>query len=271
MKIFKDKYKLQKGLLSKKRVSFIPTMGGLHDGHISLIERSKRFQRKILVSIFVNPKQFNKKKDFDSYPRNIKKDINRLKKLKVDYLYLPSYKDIYDFKSKNKVYLDKFSKKLCGKYRKGHFEGVLNVVNRFLEIIKPAYIFMGKKDYQQLFLIKKHIQKRKISTKLIECKLIREKNGIACSTRNKKLNKNQKRIAANIYSCLFKTKKEIKKNNNFFPILTIKKKLMILGATKIDYIESYNLNNFIKTKNSKHNFNLFVAYYLKSIRLIDNV
>ena len=135
MKIFKDKHTLQKEILKTKGISFVPTMGGLHKGHISLIKQSKKSKFKTLVSIFVNPKQFNKKSDYKSYPRNTKKDIKLLKKLKIDYLYIPTFKDIYGFKPKNKVFLDKFSKKLCGKFRKGHFEGVLNVVNRFIEII----------------------------------------------------------------------------------------------------------------------------------------
>ena len=198
MKIFKEKHTLQKEILKTKGISFVPTMGGLHEGHISLIKQSKKTKLKTLVSIFVNPKQFNKKSDFKSYPRNTKKDIKQLKKLKINYLYIPTFKDIYGFKPKKKVFLDKFSKKLCGKFRKGHFEGVLNVVNRFIEIIKPRYIFLGKKDYQQIYLIKKHIEKRMIKSKIIECKTIRENNGIACSSRNLNLNKSQKKIASNI-------------------------------------------------------------------------
>ena len=116
-------------------------MGGLHKGHISLIKKSKNFNGKTLVSIFVNPKQFNKKQDFLKYPRNLTKDLILLKRLKVDYIYLPSLKDIFSFKVKNKIYLDKFSKKLCGKSRKGHFKGVLNIVNRFLCNIHSAYAF----------------------------------------------------------------------------------------------------------------------------------
>ena len=219
-------------------------MGGLHKGHISLIKQSKKSKFKTLVSIFVNPKQFNKKSDFRSYPRNTKKDIKLLKKLKIDYLYIPTFKDIYGFKPKKKVFLDKSSKKLCGKFRKGHFEGVLNVVNRFIEIIKPKYIFLGKKDYQQLYLIKKHIEKRKIKSKIIECKTIRENNGIACSSRNLNLNKNQMKIASNIFHYLSNLKKKIKKNYSLFKINKIKKDLIKLGANKIDYLENYNIKKF---------------------------
>ena len=211
MKIFKDKHTLQKEILKTKGTSFVPTMGGLHKGHISLIKQSKKSKFKTLVSIFVNPKQFNKKSDYRSYPRSTKKDLKKLKNLKVDYLYIPTIKDIYGFKPREKVFLDKFSKKLCGRFRRGHFEGVLNVVNRFLEIIKPRYIFLGKKDYQQLYLIKKHIEKRKIKSKIIECETIRENNGVALSTRNSNLNDNQMGIASNIYHYLYNLKIKIKK------------------------------------------------------------
>ena len=194
MKIFKDKHILQKEISKTKGISFVPTMGGLHKGHISLIKQSKKSKFKTLVSIFVNPKQFNKKSDYRSYPRSTKKDLKKLKNLKVDYLYIPTIKDIYGFKPREKVFLDKFSKKLCGRFRRGHFEGVLNVVNRFLEIIKPRYIFLGKKDYQQLYLIKKHIEKRKIKSKIVECNTIRENNGVALSTRNSSLRRLHGRI-----------------------------------------------------------------------------
>ena len=137
MKIFKDKCTLQREILKTKGISFVPTMGALHKGHISLIKKSKKSRLKTLVSIFVNPKQFHKKRDFRSYPRKKTPDIKLLKKLRIDYLYIPTSKDIYGFKPQNKIFLDKSSKKLCGKFRKGHFEGVLNVVNRFIEIIKP--------------------------------------------------------------------------------------------------------------------------------------
>lgn len=271
MKIFKDKHTLQKEILKTKGTSFVPTMGGLHKGHISLIKQSKKSKFKTLVSIYINPKQFNKKSDFKSYPRNTKKDVKLLKKLKIDYLYIPTFKDIYGFRTKNKVFLDKSSKKLCGKFRKGHFEGVLNVVNRFIEIIKPRYIFLGKKDYQQLYLIKKHIEKKKIKSKIIECKTIRENNGIACSSRNFNLNKNQMKIASNIFNYLSNLKKKIKKNYNLFKVDKIKKDLINLGADKIDYIENYNIKSFKKIKKSKQKFNLFFAYYIKKTRLIDNI
>ena len=190
MKIFKNKEYLKSEIGNNKSISFVPTMGGLHKGHISLIKRAKRYKNKTLVSIYVNPKQFNKKEDYKKYPVNLEKGLKILKKLKVNYLYLPTYKDLFKFKPSHKIYLHKFSKILCGKYRKYHFKGVLDVVNRFLEIIRPKYLFLGIKDFQQLTLIKKHILKNKINTKIVSCKTVREANGIVCSSRNFNLNKN---------------------------------------------------------------------------------
>ena len=270
MKIFKDKISLKREIRKYKHVSFIPTMGGLHKGHVSLIKKSKKYKLKTIVSIFVNPKQFNKVNDFKAYPRNITKDILLLKKLKVSYLYAPTFKDIYTFKTKKKVFLDKFSKILCGKYRKGHFEGVLNVVNRFLEIIKPKYIFLGKKDYQQLFLINKHIKKRGIKSKVIECNTIREKNKIAYSSRNSNLSIKQRKIASNISKFLIKTKKKYKSIINLQTINKLKEEVIRLGASKIDYLEIYNVKNFKKKYILKKNSNIFIAYFIKSVRLIDN-
>ena len=267
MKIFKDKHSLQKEILNKS-ISFIPTMGGLHKGHISLIQESKKYKNKTLVSIFVNPRQFSKKNDYKFYPRNKIKDIKILKKLNVDYLYMPSIKDIYNFKPKNKIYLHKLSQKLCGKFRKNHFKGVVDVMNRLIEIAKPKNIFMGKKDYQQLLLIKKFISKYKINSKIIECDTIRENNGVACSSRNSLLKTNEIKIASNIYHFLCKAKKKSKDYNFYY----LKNEIIKLGANKVDYVEIYNVKkNFKRSKKFNKDCRIFIAYYIKNVRLIDNI
>ena len=271
MKIFKSKHKLQKEISTIKNISFVPTMGGLHRGHISLIKKSKTFKGKSVISIFINPKQFNEKKDFLKYPRNLKKDLKVLKRLNVDFVYIPTLKDIFSFRTKNRICLDDSSKKLCGKSRKGHFEGVLNVVNRFLEIIKPRYIFLGIKDFQQCYLINKHILKKNINTKVIHCKTIRERNGIAYSTRNNHLGKNHLKVASNVFKYLIKIKKLTKNNIDNFKIIKIKDELINLGVKKIDYIELYNLKTLKRPKNKREKFKIFIAYYLNKIRLIDNI
>ena len=159
MKIITSIFDLNKEIKNYKNVGFVPTMGGIHKGHISLIKASQKKKGKTIVSIYVNPTQFNKKIDFRKYPRNIKKDIISLKKLNVNYLFLPSTKDIYKFKTR-KFVLSKKDKILCAKFRKGHFEGVLNVMNRLMSIVRSKDIFMGEKDYQQLYLIRKFLSKK---------------------------------------------------------------------------------------------------------------
>ena len=266
MKIFKNKHKLQKTILNQKNLSFVPTMGGLHKGHISLIKKSKKFKGKNIVSIFVNPKQFNNKRDYLNYPRDLSRDLSILKNLKVDYVFIPNKKEIFSFKPKNSIYLDMFSKKLCGSFRKGHFKGVINIINRLLEIINPKKILLGTKDYQQLYLIKKHICKRGIKTLVVKCNTIREKNGMACSTRNKLLNKKQTKIGSKIYNYLNKSKKR--------PVINInkmKKDIKNFGSGKIDYLEIYNLKTHKKTNLMNKNTKIFIAYYLDDIRLIDNL
>ena len=237
---------LIKAIKKISNIGFVPTMGGLHEGHISLIKESQKRCKNTLVSIYVNPKQFNNKNDFMFYPRNINKDLKLLKKLNVDYVFVPNTKEIYNKKRLNKITLLKSQKILCAKFRKGHFEGVLDVLDRFVKLIKPKYIFMGKKDYQQLYLIKKHIERRNIDSKIIECKTIREKNGVACSSRNLRLSSQQINIASNIFHYLYGLKKRINKNYKVFNLNVVKKRIIELGARKVEYIENYNINIFKK-------------------------
>jgi pantoate--beta-alanine ligase len=271
MKIFKDKNNLINEISRIKNLGFVPTMGALHNGHVSLIRKARKESKKVLVTIYINAKQFNSRKDFRKYPRNFNRDINILKKNRVDYLYIPNDKDIYSFKVKNPIHLDNFSKKLCGRFRLGHFKAVVNVVNRFLEIIKPKTIYLGMKDFQQLSLIKSHISKKNIKVKLVACQTIREGNGLALSSRNSKLKKKQILKAGKIYSYLKKNKRLILRkilNKNKLEILN---KLVKLGAEKVDYIECLNLKKLEFCKKTNTNFNIFIAYYINGVRLIDNL
>ena len=161
MKVLLNNQTLNKRLRPFNDIGFVPTMGSIHRGHLSLVDKSNRACKKTIVSIFVNPKQFNNKKDFKSYPRNIKKDLNILKKSKkIDFVYLPKFNDIYKNKNKSKVKISKKDKILCAKFRKGHFEGVLDVMDKLTKIVNPQKIFMGEKDLQQLYLVKKKIGKK---------------------------------------------------------------------------------------------------------------
>ncbi len=271
MKVLLNNKLLFESLRPFNDLGFVPTMGGIHKGHLTLINKSKKLCKKTIVSIFVNPKQFNSKKDLRSYPRNIKKDLKILKKSKkVDFVYLPKFKDIYKDKKKSKITLLKRDKILCAKFRKGHFEGVLDVMNKLTKIINPQKIFMGEKDFQQLYLVKKQLEK-KYKTKVIACKTIRDKNKVALSSRNILLNKSSLIIAAKIYKKLVDIKKNIKNKKNILSFLNLQKKeLKNNYKIKIDYLELRNVNN-LKISSRNKNSRLFIAYYLNKVRLIDNL
>ena len=269
MKLIRQINDLNKAISNQKELGFVPTMGSLHKGHASLINSSKRKCKKTLVSIFVNPTQFNNANDFKTYPRNLNEDIKLLKILKVDFLYLPMVNQIYTDKKHNVNRLNKSQKILCARFRQGHFEGVLDVLNRFTSIIKPKKIFMGEKDYQQFFLVRKFIEK-KYKTKVISCKTIRDTNKIALSSRNSLLDLESFKKAGKISLELIRLKNLIKKNiKNKKLIKVIKSDLIKKFKIKIDYLECRNLID-LNTNLENKPFKLFVAYYLKSVRLIDN-
>ena len=270
MKILLNNNDLNEALYNVSNLGFVPTMGGLHQGHISLIKRSLKECNKTIVSIFVNPTQFNNKNGFKKYPRNNKNDLKILKKLNIDFVYLPSVKDIYSSKRLSKIKINKKDQILCAKFRKGHFEGVIDVMDRFTTIIKPKKIFMGEKDFQQLYLVKKFFKKNHLS-KIVTCKTIRNKNNLALSSRNLLVNKNNLIKAEKLTQDLINIKKSFTKKINLNQILNLKKKeLSELYNLKIEYLELRNKNNLKKT-NKLQNSKIFIAYYLDKVRLIDNL
>ena len=271
MKILLHNQILNKELRRFNDIGFVPTMGGIHKGHISLIRKSKKNCKKTIVSIFINPKQFNNKKDFKTYPNNIKKDLSILRKINgVDFVYIPKFNDVYNSKRKSKIIINKKDKILCAKYRKGHFEGVIDVMDKLTNIIKPKKIFMGKKDFQQLFLVKNYIEK-KYKTKVIGCKTIRDKNKLALSSRNYLLNNDSLNIATKITKRLFSIKNKIKKENEINKFLSkISKNLEKEFKIEIEYLEHrYELS--LKLSNKPHKSKIFLSYYLNDVRLIDNI
>ena len=269
MKIITSIFDLNKEIKNYKNIGFVPTMGGIHAGHISLIKASQKKKSKTIVSIFINPTQFNKRSDFKKYPRNTKKDIMILKKLNVDYLFTPNAKDIFRLKSK-KFNLKKGDKILCAKSRNGHFEGVLNVMNRLMTIIKSKDLYMGEKDYQQLYLIKKFLSK-KFRVRINSCPTIRIKNKIALSTRNKLLNKKHLKIASEIVLFLRKLKlrSKFQPSKIAFDLPNYKILLETKYNIKIDYLEFRNEKS-LELNNFKNKFRLFIAYTINKVRLIDN-
>ena len=269
MKTLLNNIDLNEALFGNSNIGFVPTMGSLHDGHISLIKKSLKLSNKTIVSIFVNPKQFNNKHDYKKYPRNIKKDLKILRKLKVDYVYLPKIKDIYKAKNKIKIKLNKQDKILCAKYRKGHFEGVIDVMTRLTKIVNPSKIFMGEKDFQQLLLVKRYVEKN-FKSKIISCKTIRDKNKIALSSRNTLLKKDDLIKVSKITKSLIIFKKKLLDKKNLNNLILMKKnELKKKYDIKIDYLELRNIKN-LKLTNKIQNAKIFIAYSINKVRLIDN-
>ena len=269
MKIIINNNDLNRALYNTPNLGFVPTMGSLHEGHISLIKSSLKQCNKTIVSIFVNPTQFNNQKDYLKYPRNNKSDLSILNKLRVDYVFMPNKKDIYAVKQKSKIQLNKKDKILCAKYRKGHFEGVIDVMDRLTSLIKPKKIFMGEKDFQQLYLVKNYIENN-YKTRIISCKTIRDINNLALSSRNLHLKKTELARAGNLATNIISFKKKIRSKKNLKKIMYDKKKeLNKIFNISIEYFDLRNKFNLKKSKKIK-NSRIFVAYYLNSIRLIDN-
>ena len=265
MIIFKSINKLNKEVNFKASIGFVPTMGSLHKGHISLVKNCQKTCDKTLVSIFINPSQFNRKTDYKNYPRTLDKDIKILKKLKVDYVLVPNIKEIYSRNTPRKISINKKYKVLCGKYRPGHFEGVLAVINKFLKDLKVKKIFLGEKDFQQYFLIKNFVKKR-FKTKVVLCKTIRMNSSLPYSSRNKLLDNKSIRIAQNFTKKVIDVFKNIKRNSKKTYLI---QKIKSNSNIKIEYLELRNKNNLSPIFNKK-NLKLFVCFYIKKVRLIDN-
>ncbi len=269
MKIIRSIKKLRAFISNVDNLGFVPTMGYIHKGHLSLVKKSIKKCNKTLVSIYVNPTQFNSKIDFINYPRNLNKDLKILKKNKVDFVFIPKTSEIYKKRNSNKLKVHRNKKILCGKYRKGHFEGVINILNRLLKIINPDFMFLGEKDFQQLFLIKNYV-KKKFKVKIIGCKTIRNKNYVALSSRNNLLSKKDLIIASLISKKLMLFKKKVNRNYIYQKNINILKANLIKNYhVSLDYLELRNEKDLTIFK-KKNKFRLFVAYYINKVRLIDN-
>lgn len=261
----KETIKKEKG--NNKKIAFVPTMGALHDGHLSLINQAQQYGDIVIVSIFINKLQFNDIKDFEKYPRQIEFDLNKLKKTKVDYVFLPEESEIFKDDLSFKIVPINLDKCLCGSSRKGHFDGVAIIITKFFNLIKPDFALFGKKDFQQLLIIKKLVEDFNFETKIISCKTVREVSGLAMSSRNDRLSKESKIKASNIYRILH----EIREDPNL--IENKKQELLKIGFQKIDYLEIRNETNLELITNFNSNFigRIFIAVFLDGIRLIDNL
>ena len=276
MKVLTQKNLLNEFLSNQKKdtvIGFVPTMGALHQGHTSLIQKSKTKCDITICSIFVNPTQFNDKSDYKNYPIDLKSDLKKLAEIKCDIVYAPKSSDLYSTDEISKEYnFNGLENILEGKYRPGHFNGVATIVEKLFNIIKPNYAFFGEKDLQQLFIIKKLVEIKKIKTKIIGCPTIREKSGLAKSSRNQLLSKTDFKKSSNIYEQLLFTKENYT-TKSFNEIKdTVKHNLKNLNF-EIDYFEFIDINTLEihKRKLKGVQYAVCIAVVVSKIRLIDNI
>ena len=268
-----DNY-IQNIISENKSIGFVPTMGYLHEGHDSLIKKSKKENDITIVSIYVNPIQFNNKHDYEKYPRNITADIKRLRKLNCDMLFHPEDREITNLpKIKIKIKFDNLKQILEANMRPGHFDGVITIVSKLFNIIKPNKAYFGEKDLQQLLIIQKLCDEKYKNIQIIKCPTIRECNGLAKSSRNKHLDTINLKLASNIYKMLKFTKNNVKilgvqKTKEY-----VVKYLNNLVGINLEYFEIINLESFSFTNTINPNSSYYglIAVEINNIRLIDNI
>ena len=269
------KLKLIKSREAGKTVGFVPTMGALHNGHVGLINESIKNNDLTICSIFVNPTQFNDHKDFEKYPANISNDILLLIKTGCDILFFPSVSEMYPEGTERSTPYDlgELEQLLEGKYRPGHFQGVCRVVHKLLEIIKPDHLYLGQKDYQQCMVIKRLIRLINLPVKVNLVETVREDSGLAMSSRNLRLNDQQRKVAAGIYKMLI----YLKTNYKALPLPDLQKYvsdyLLKNDFDKIDYITISDADTLLPVTDLKKSQNLvaLIAAFIGEVRLIDNM
>ncbi len=267
--------KVNDAILLNKTIGLVPTMGSLHQGHISLIKKAKKDNDIVWVSIFVNPTQFNSSDDLIKYPKNLKKDAELIEKIsgKIE-IFSPNEIEIYDGTPKLKVYdFEKLDQELEGKFRKNHFNGVATIVSKLLNLFNPSNVYFGEKDYQQTQIIKKLIFLEKIRVRMVICPTIREKNGLALSSRNNLLSNSERADSSIIYKSLKILKNNFKTTN----LSQIKKDIIIKinkkKNFKVEYLEVVNASTLqIDSKiNPKESYRSFICVKANEVRLIDNI
>jgi len=253
---------------------FIPTMGALHEGHLSLVKLGKKSTNgKTIVSIFVNKRQFNDESDYDNYPIDLDKDIELLRKEEVDYIFIPQENYIYpkDFAELDGIKSGEKGSLFEGAHRPGHFDGVLTVVNRLFDLVNPTSVVFGKKDAQQLYLVKEFLANKSNNLKIIEAEIIRDEYGLAMSSRNRLLSKSGINIARNIFQILKNTKEHFIQNQDIQQSEDFGKKLFDENAIEYDYLNFVDPKYFETPDSNREKLLLITAAYVQGIRLIDNM
>ena len=270
---FKNLIKKLHNKKNRKPIILIPTMGALHQGHLSLIEKGKRIGGYTIATIFINPIQFNDKNDLKNYPITLQDDIDKLNGLKVEYLFIPKIEDIFGKNFQTTVTVNDLQKNLCGMHRPGHFNGVTTIVIKLFNIVKPDIAIFGKKDLQQLIIIKRMVKDLNLDIKIIEGRTIRERSGLALSSRNKLLTKTNYRKASKIYLGLKMAKNQFLsgKNKSIYLKNNLIKFFKSEGLNNIEYVQIVDQEKLEENVIVKKGDVIAVALKLGKIRLIDNL
>lgn len=279
MQIFKEKAALESALSELKQegksIGFVPTMGALHQGHISLVEQAAQECEVVVVSIFINPTQFNNSRDLENYPRTMESDLLMLKNLKINLIvFAPNASEVYGDKVEAEAFLfDGLEHQMEGKFRSGHFDGVGTIVKRLFEIVKPDKAFFGEKDFQQLQIIRKLAQKHNLPLEIIGCPTARESSGLARSSRNERLIGPHRTEAAFIYQTLLKVQEKFGTESAKTIKEWVKKEFETNSTLKLEYFEIADIESLLSVEEKQNGakYRAFIAAYAGEIRLIDNI
>lgn len=258
---------------SDKTIGFVPTMGYLHEGHLSLVEKAREDNDYVVMSIFVNPLQFGPNEDYDRYPRDFERDKKLAEEAGVDFLFHPSVEEMYPTKMAMKVVVEEGVDVLCGKSRPGHFDGVATVVLKLFNIVEPTKAYFGMKDAQQVAVIEKLVRDFNLPVQIVPCPTLREEDGLAKSSRNVNLTEQERKEAPYIYRSLKLAEQLILAGEKEVAVIKERMRQLLLENTsgKIDYIEILSYPE-LKTLTHIHGkIIIAVAYYYSKARLIDNI
>ena len=270
----KDMKELSKKYLKEnKTIGFVPTMGFLHEGHLSLVRRAREENDIVVVSIFVNPTQFGPNEDYESYPRDLERDVKLLKELNVDVVFHPPVEEMYPKDFSTYVEETKLSRYLCGKSRPGHFRGVCTIVTKLFNIVHPTRAYFGQKDAQQFRVIKRMVRDLNMDVELVECPIVREHDGLAMSSRNIYLSDDERVQALALYNSLKLAENLIKSGERDAGVVksAMKEFLSRYDKVKIDYVEIVDEETLEPVKHIEGKVIVAIACWVGKARLIDNV
>ena len=256
-------------------IGLVPTMGALHQGHLSLLKESIKNNDITVISIFVNPTQFNNSEDLLNYPRTQENDIEKIKTVSENIiLYSPTVEDVYEGKTVSQHFdFDGLENQMEGKFRPGHFDGVGTIVKRLFEIVKPTNAYFGEKDFQQLQIIKKMVSKLNIPVNIVRCPILRESNGLAMSSRNERLSEKDKQFASIIYNTISKAKMQFKTKSATMISKWVNNQFKNIPDFELEYFQIADEATLLPCirKNKGKQYRAFIAVYINKVRLIDTI